>query len=451
MTAQEVKPKLVAILSADVKGYSRLMGEDEEWTVHTLNTYKDMMRGLIQQHRGRVVDAPGDNVLAEFGSVVDAVECAVEIQNELKTRNDELPENRKMEFRIGVNLGDVIVDGDSMYGDGVNIAARVESLADAGGICISGTTFDQVKDKLNLGYKYIGEQTVKNILEPVGVYRVLMEPEADTNVIVEKKAKSRQWFANKEGPVVTYDHRDSKRETFFEDKNVVYDRSGTESWILFEDKQRSVTREPLHTIAVRRKGRIEYFDPMELHTEYPLKIALLREMKQKSTTFKGVTIKWGDIGFMAKEENPEVEIIPKSTFFLFSPPERIAVIKADKDVFTDFRMRPLLLTQSTKVEIEFLYKRERIGLIGIDVKIQDKLKIFGGIRLSHDKWRRVISIATALATIGVFLDISRNLFESWKHIWLGSLGYVLMAASIPPFFLGTFLGAKGSRRRSIDF
>jgi adenylate cyclase len=108
MTAQEVKCKLVAILSADVKGYSRLMGEDEKGTVRTLNAYREVMANLIQQHHGRVVDAPGDNVLAEFASIVDAVECAVEIQKELKTRNAELPENRRMEFRIGINLGDVI-------------------------------------------------------------------------------------------------------------------------------------------------------------------------------------------------------------------------------------------------------------------------------------------------------------------------------------------------------
>jgi len=193
MTTQEVKRKLTAILSADVKGYSRLMGEDEKGTVRALNAYKEVMAGLIQNHHGRVVDAPGDNVLAEFSSVVDAVECAVEIQKELKTRNDELPENRRMEFRIGVNLGDVIEEGEQIYGDGVNIAARLESLSEAGGICISGTAFDQVKNKLNLGYKYLGEQTVKNILEPVRVYRVMMEPEAAGKVIGEKKAKPRQW------------------------------------------------------------------------------------------------------------------------------------------------------------------------------------------------------------------------------------------------------------------
>jgi len=193
MTTQEVKRKLVAILSADVKGYSCLMGEDEKGTVRTLNAYKEVMAGLIQNYHGRVVDAPGDNVLAEFGSVVDVVQCAVEIQKELKTRNAELPENRKMEFRIGVNLGDVIEDGEQILGDGVNIAARLESLAEAGGICISGTAFDQVRNKVDLGYKYFGEQTVKNIALPVRVYKVLMEPEAAGKVIGEKKFKPRQW------------------------------------------------------------------------------------------------------------------------------------------------------------------------------------------------------------------------------------------------------------------
>jgi TolB-like protein/class 3 adenylate cyclase/Tfp pilus assembly protein PilF len=193
MTNQEVKRKLTAILSADVKGYSRLMGEDEESTVRTLNAYKEVMTGLIQHHRGRVVGTAGDSMLAEFASVVDAVRCAVEIQKELKTQNDDLPENRRMEFRIGVNLGDVIEDGEQILGDGVNIAARLESLSEAGGICISGTAYDQVENKLWLGYKYLGEQAVKNIAKPVRVYRVLMEPEAAEKVLGEKKAKPRQW------------------------------------------------------------------------------------------------------------------------------------------------------------------------------------------------------------------------------------------------------------------
>ena len=193
MTAQEVKRKLAAILSADVKGYSRLMGEDEEGTIRTLNAYKKVLTGFIEKHQGRVVGTAGDSMLAEFASVVDAVRCAVGIQEELKDRNKELSEDRRMEFRIGVNLGDVVEDGDTIYGDGVNIAARLESLAEAGGICISGTAYDQVENKLSLGYQYLGEQAVKNIAKPVRVYRVLMEPGAAGKVIGEKKISPRRW------------------------------------------------------------------------------------------------------------------------------------------------------------------------------------------------------------------------------------------------------------------
>ncbi len=175
MEPTRVQRKLTAILSADVKGYSRLMAEDEVATIRTLTAYRELMASLIQQHRGRVVDTPGDNMLAEFGSVVDAVTCAVEVQRELGERNTELPDQRKMEFRIGINLGDVVVEGERIYGDGVNIAARVEGLADGGGICISGKVHDEVKSKLALGYEYLGEQEVKNIAEPVRVYRISLE------------------------------------------------------------------------------------------------------------------------------------------------------------------------------------------------------------------------------------------------------------------------------------
>jgi adenylate cyclase len=177
MTTQEVKRKLTAILSADVKGYSRLMGEDEEWTLRTLNVYKGMMRSIIQQHRGRVLGTPGDNVLAEFESVVDAVQCGVEVQQVLRAKNALLPETRRMEFRIGINLGDVIEDGDSIYGDGVNIAARLEGLAEAGGICISGSAYEQIENKLPLRYDYMGEHEMKNIAKPVRVYKAQIEPE----------------------------------------------------------------------------------------------------------------------------------------------------------------------------------------------------------------------------------------------------------------------------------
>jgi len=193
MTTQELKRKLTAILSADVKGYSRLMGEDEEWTVRTLKGYKEVMGNLIQQHHGRVVDATGDNLMAEFASVVDAVQCAVEIQQVLRAKNALLPENRRMEFRIGINLGDVIEEEGRIYGDGVNIAARLEGLAEAGGICISGSAYEQIENKLPLRYEYLGEHEVKNIARPVRVYRAQIEPEAAGKVIGEKKAKPRQW------------------------------------------------------------------------------------------------------------------------------------------------------------------------------------------------------------------------------------------------------------------
>src|SRR5713226_3157102 len=170
-----IERRLAAILSADVKGYSRLMGADEVATIRTLTVYREVMGALIQQHRGRVVDAPGDNLLAEFASVVDAVQCAVRTQQELKIRNADLPPDRRMEFRIGINLGDVIVEGERIYGDGVNIAARLESLAEAGGICISGMVYDQVETKLAFNYESLGEQAVKNIAKPVRVYRVRMD------------------------------------------------------------------------------------------------------------------------------------------------------------------------------------------------------------------------------------------------------------------------------------
>ena len=198
MTAQEIKRKLTAILSADVKGYSRLMGEDEKGTVRILNEYKEVMTGLIQHHHGRVVDSTGDNLMAEFASVVDAVQCAVEIQQVLRAKNALLPENRRMEFRIGINLGDVIEEGERIYGDGVNIAARLEGLAEAGGICISGSAYEQIENKLPLRYEYLGEHEVKNIARPVRVYRAQIEPEA----VPEKKAKPRQWQKATVGLVV---------------------------------------------------------------------------------------------------------------------------------------------------------------------------------------------------------------------------------------------------------
>jgi TolB-like protein/class 3 adenylate cyclase len=187
MAAEDFKRKLTAILSADVKDYSRLMGEDEEATVRTITAHRKVITSVIQKYRGRVVDSPGDNILAEFVSVVDAVQSAVEIQEVIRAKNAELPEDRRMEFRIGINLGDVIQEGERIYGDGVNITARVEGLADPGGICISGSAYEQIENKLALGYDYIGEHTVKNIVKPIRVYRVPTGPETLQRVTEEKR------------------------------------------------------------------------------------------------------------------------------------------------------------------------------------------------------------------------------------------------------------------------
>jgi adenylate cyclase len=193
MSTEGYKRKLTTMLSADVAGYSRLMGEDEAATVKTLTTYRGIMADLIKQHRGRVVDSPGDNLLAEFTSVVDAVQCALAVQKEFQARNAELPEKRRMEFRIGINLDDVIEEGEKIYGDGVNIAARLESCADPGGICVSKTAFDHIETKLPLGYEYLGEKEVKNIAKPVGAYRVLMEPRVTVAGEKDKKPSIPLW------------------------------------------------------------------------------------------------------------------------------------------------------------------------------------------------------------------------------------------------------------------
>ena len=176
MASPDVQRKLTAILCADVVGYSRLMGENEKATVRTLTEYRQVFSDYIERFGGRVVDAKGDTILAEFASVVDAVEGAAEIQRELAERNTERVEERKMLFRIGVNHGDVMVRGEELYGDAVNIAARLESLAEPGGICVSRPVYDQVKQKLKVHFEYMGEQQVKNIAEPVRAYQVLAKP-----------------------------------------------------------------------------------------------------------------------------------------------------------------------------------------------------------------------------------------------------------------------------------
>jgi adenylate cyclase len=177
-SGERVERRLAAILAADVAGYSRLMGEDEEGT-HTalIALRREVADPKIAEHRGRLVKTTGDGLLVEFASVVDAVRCAVEWQRAMALRNEEMPEERRIEFRIGINLGDIIIEADDIYGDGVNVAARLEALAEPGGICVSRVVRDQVRDKVVFGFEDLGEQQVKNIARPVRVYRI---PSAET-------------------------------------------------------------------------------------------------------------------------------------------------------------------------------------------------------------------------------------------------------------------------------
>jgi class 3 adenylate cyclase len=165
-----VKRRLAAILAADAVGYSRMMGADEEGTLRVLAAHRAVIDGIIAFHHGRTFGTAGDSVVAEFESAVEAVRCAVEIQDALKTRNDALPEDDRMHFRIGVNLGDVMVSGDNLHGDGVNVAARLESIADPGGVTISSSVYDQITGKLNLSFVDVGSRELKNIAKPIHVY-----------------------------------------------------------------------------------------------------------------------------------------------------------------------------------------------------------------------------------------------------------------------------------------
>jgi len=172
MAGGPLKRKLSAILAADAVSYSRKMSENEEGTMRVLSAHRAIIDGIIEFHEGRIANTAGDSVLAEFGSPVEAVRCAVEIQDALRTRNDSLPEAQRLEFRVGVNLGDVMVKGHDLLGDGVNVAARLESIAEPGGICISSSIYDMIRGKLDLGFVDIGEQSLKNIEHPIRVYRV---------------------------------------------------------------------------------------------------------------------------------------------------------------------------------------------------------------------------------------------------------------------------------------
>jgi adenylate cyclase len=178
----KVKRRLTSILCADVKSYARLMESDETRTIGTLRQYRAAMDALVERHDGRTINTWGDAVIAEFSSVVEAVQCAIEVQRELSVRNRELPEAEQMWFRIGINLGDVMVENDDLYGEGVNIAARLQELAEPGGILISGPVYDMVRNKLSVGFEHLGQQAVKNVTEPVISYRILLDGDARPRV-----------------------------------------------------------------------------------------------------------------------------------------------------------------------------------------------------------------------------------------------------------------------------
>src|SRR5215475_11863780 len=170
--AHSVERKLAAIFAADVEGYSRLMGQDEVGTLRTLTAYRVITDRLIAARRGRIFTTAGDSLVADFASTVDAVECAVEVQDAIAKENAERPAGEQMRFRIGIHVGDIIVQGDNLFGDGVNIAARLEALAEPGAICVSSTVRDQIGTKLPLSFTDLGEQQVKNIAQPIRAYQV---------------------------------------------------------------------------------------------------------------------------------------------------------------------------------------------------------------------------------------------------------------------------------------
>ena len=174
LTSERVERRLAAIFAADVAGYSRLMGNDEAGTVARLRALRrELIDPEIAKHKGRIVKTTGDGLLVEFGSVVDAARCAAEVQQEMAARNTSVPPENRIEFRIGINVGDIIIDGDDIFGDGVNIAARLEGLAEPGGICVSARVQEDATGKLDLTFEDIGEQNLKNIARPIRVYRVL--------------------------------------------------------------------------------------------------------------------------------------------------------------------------------------------------------------------------------------------------------------------------------------
>ena len=193
--ASPIERRLATILMADVAGYSRMMGDNEEQTVQTLRAHREIFDGLLKAHRGRIFNTAGDAILAEFPSAVEAVRCATEIQTALRTRNDHLPAEQRMWFRIGINLGDVIVQGGDLLGDGVNVAARIQSVADPGGVCISGSVYDQIQNKLTLQIRQLGEKTFKNIAQPVRTFSISDESDGSP------RGGMGRWSRARSGPI----------------------------------------------------------------------------------------------------------------------------------------------------------------------------------------------------------------------------------------------------------
>jgi class 3 adenylate cyclase len=198
--SQTLERKLATILSADVAEYSRLMGEDEEGTLRTFRGHKQVFESLVAMHRGRIFNTAGDAILAEFNSAVEAVRCATDIQAALRTLNDKLPPNRQVRFRIGINLGDVMVQGQDLMGDGVNVAARIQTAAEPGGVCISGSVHDQIRNKLSLSFQSLGERSFKNIQQPVRTFSITEAESGGTLPSASfeasaKKASATKWIA----------------------------------------------------------------------------------------------------------------------------------------------------------------------------------------------------------------------------------------------------------------
>jgi adenylate cyclase len=192
VSEERVERKLTTILAADVVGYSRLMAADEAGTLTSLKAIRrELVEPKATEHHGRIVKLIGDGILMEFGSVVDAVHFAVDLQQVMAARNSKVPEDRRITYRIGINIGDIIVEGDDIYGDGVNVAARLEALAEPGGICVSRTVFDHVRGKVEVGFEDLGTQTVKNIPEPVQTFRVLLDAPSAKHAIVATPAAKR--------------------------------------------------------------------------------------------------------------------------------------------------------------------------------------------------------------------------------------------------------------------